>query len=123
MAKHGASVGKAVKCLRTSFAGDLAEFLAWRSQLRPVVNVGDRLMLTIVDGGTPPATTVSAGTRRAYQTANWDLFSVLLFSTTGPVESLVQRFEVRSTSMSQAEMGVGDGRAAWLAPEKLRLEH
>lgn len=71
-------------------------------------------MLIVVDGGAHPATSVSAGICGAYQIAIWAYFWLFCFR---PVESLVQRFETRSTSMTQADTGVGDGRAAWFALE------
>ena len=88
------------------------DFLEWSSKLRVSLLLYSKPIFEIVQGSQRPSRldNVQVTAREGWDGANYNLFSILFFTTSGPAFSVVRRFEGRTQ-----EDGVGHGQDAWAA--------
>ena len=94
------------------FDGKSADFLEWSSKLRASLSLYSKPIFEIVQESQRPSGLENdqVTAREGWDDANYNLFSILYFTTSGPAFSAVRRFEGKTR-----EDGVGHGQDAWAA--------
>ena len=97
----------------SKFAGKNADdFIKWSSKLRVSLSLYSKTIFEIVQGSQRPSGLDSDQVTacEGWDDANYNSFSILYFTISGPVFSVVRRFEGK-----RREDGVGCGQYAWSA--------
>ena len=101
-----------VKNVHTFDGNNAADFIEWYEKIRISLNIYDKAAFRVLQGAsvTSAVTDTDGSKLAAWNTANEDLCSVLLFTTKGAACSIVCRFASKTL-----DEGSGRGQRAWAA--------
>ena len=101
-----------VKNVHTFDGKNATDFIEWYEKIRISLNIYDKAAFPVLQGAPVPsvATDIDGSKLAVLNTANEDLYNVLLFTTKGAACSVVHRFAGKIL-----EEGSGHGQRAWAA--------